>query len=186
MLTDVEIMIRVQAGETGLFAELVSRYQARLLRFARTKHRESAGAEDLVQETFLAAFQARHSYSTEFAFSTWIWTILLNLSRRAYARQIREQQRVEQLQERSRNSVESDTGLQLLIDAEQKQQLHDWLDQLPQEQADALRLRFFGELPYEEIALAMESSISGAKRRVKNGLIRLGRLADPSSSPPGN
>jgi RNA polymerase sigma-70 factor (ECF subfamily) len=44
---------------------------------------------------------------------------------------------------------------------------------LPDVQADALRLRFFGGLKYEEIAQSMNSSVSGAKRRVRRGLLSL-------------
>ena len=47
-------------------------------------------------------------------------------------------------------------------------------------QADALRLRFFGGLKFEELAAAMNSSVSGAKLRVKQGLLRLAELLPPS------
>ena len=40
-------------------------------------------------------------------------------------------------------------------------------------QADALRLRFFGELSFPEIAAVMGSSLGAAKMRVKNGLLTL-------------
>ena len=46
---------------------------------------------------------------------------------------------------------------------------------LPQMQADALRLRFFGGLTFPEIAVAMGCSEAGAKHRVKHGLLKLGR-----------
>ena len=47
-------------------------------------------------------------------------------------------------------------------------------------EADAIRLRFFGELSFEEIALAMQSSVSGAKVRVRRGLERLATMLDES------
>jgi RNA polymerase sigma-70 factor (ECF subfamily) len=59
---------------------------------------------------------------------------------------------------------------------ERREQLRLALEQLPEAQADALRLRFFGGLKFEEIAAAMESSVSGAKVRVKQGLIKLASL----------
>ncbi len=39
------------------------------------------GADDVVQETFLAAYKSRHTYRDEFSFRTWLWTILLNQCR---------------------------------------------------------------------------------------------------------
>jgi sigma-70-like protein len=44
---------------------------------------------------------------------------------------------------------------------------------LPTAQADALRLRFFGGLKFEEIADAMQCSLGTAKNRVRWGLMRL-------------
>jgi RNA polymerase sigma-70 factor (ECF subfamily) len=43
-------------------------------------------------------------------------------------------------------------------------------------QADAIRLRFFGQLKYREIADAMDSSLGAAKQRVKLGLIAIGEM----------
>jgi DNA-directed RNA polymerase specialized sigma24 family protein len=44
-----------------------------------------------------------------------------------------------------------------------------------------LRLRFFGELKFEEIAQAMECSVSGAKNRVRLGLLQLAMWLNPSA-----
>ena len=60
---------------------------------------------------------------------------------------------------------------------EDREQLDRWLSLIPEAEADALRLRFFGELTFDQIAASMESSVSGAKLRVKNGLERLSELA---------
>ena len=54
--------------------------------------------------------------------------------------------------------------------------------ELPSVMADALRLRFFGELKFQEIADAMSCSISTAKNRVRWGLEEIGeRMADSDS-----
>ena len=177
MLTDLDIMVRVQAGETRLFAELVQRYQEKLRRFAASKLGSKTEAEDLVQDAFLAVFHARHSYSPQFAFSTWIWTITLNLTRRALRQQSRRIRTLEQYQ--AVHSLEETTvqGVVALLQIEQSEQLNHWLSMLPEQQGDAIRLRYLGGLPYEEIALAMDCSLSGAKRRVKVGVLKLAELA---------
>lgn len=174
MLTDTDIMIRVQAGETRLFAELVSRHQQKLFHFAWSKARDHALAEDLVQETFLAAYAARDSYSPRFAFSTWIWTILLNLSRQAHRRRQRHSEFLAAYAwEAATRTDPQPNGVCRLLRQETEEKVHVELNRLPEAEADALRLRFFGGLKYEEIALAMDSSVSGAKVRVKRGLQRL-------------
>ena len=57
------------------------------------------------------------------------------------------------------------------------------LNELPEPQGDALRLRFFGGLKFSEIAEAMNSSVSGAKRRVQNGLLALAEKLKHEESP---
>jgi RNA polymerase sigma-70 factor (ECF subfamily) len=63
--------------------------------------------------------------------------------------------------------------LEQLLARESSQRVHALLSQLPEAQADALRLRFFGELTFPEIAAAMQISEPGAKHRVKAGLLKL-------------
>jgi RNA polymerase sigma-70 factor (ECF subfamily) len=57
---------------------------------------------------------------------------------------------------------------------ETSEQVQELLSRLPEVQADALRLRFFGGLTFPEIAAAMGISEPGAKHRVKSGLLKLG------------
>ena len=75
---DADIMLRVQAGELEQFATLIRRYQPALLRVARSRLGDATWAEDVVQETFLAVYKARHTYDPRRNFRTWLWTILIN------------------------------------------------------------------------------------------------------------
>jgi RNA polymerase sigma-70 factor (ECF subfamily) len=176
---DVQIMQAVQAGQLELFDQLVVRYRGPLLNVAWSKLGDSNWAEDVVQETFLAAFAARGTYNPAFAFRTWIWTILLNLCRRQWQR--RESRPGEQrLPLRATAEAGApiepatyDTPLANALLVERRAQVHVLLKSLPEVQADALRLRFFAGLQFSEIALAMDSSLGAAKQRVKSGLVTL-------------
>ncbi len=171
MHSDADIMRQVQSGRTELFEQLVDRYRGRLLRFARSKLGDVGPAEDVVQETLLAAYSARHTYDPRFAVSTWLWTILLNLCRREWRRaRTRATQSITDVE-----PATSETGLTRLLEGERRELLGRLLDELPEAEADALRLRFFGGLKFEEVADAMQSSLSGAKVRVRKGLERLSR-----------
>jgi len=178
-LDDVQIMCRVQAGQVELFDVLVRRYRGPLLNVAWSKLADAAWAEDVVQETFLAAFAARATYNPRFAFRTWVWTILLNLCRRQWQRrQVRpgEHSLGTSLSAELTGYCEPvthETALGHILQIERREQVHQLLTHLPEVQADALRLRFFGGLQFSEIALAMDSSVSAAKQRVKNGLVAL-------------
>lgn len=181
---DARIMRQVQRGQVDLFETLVLRYRRPLVRVAASKLGDGALAEDIVQETLLAVYAARDSYDPQFSFRTWLWTILLNRCRRHLTRDTY-RRRETPLSTVMRTSTEpipepasaaSETGLERILAAERNEQLHAMLAEMPEPQADALRLRFFGGLKYQEIAEAMECSLGGAKLRVRNGLMSLAAL----------
>jgi len=175
--TDESLMCDVQQGRLASFDELVSRYRGPLVRLTQSKLSDAVIAEDVVQETFLAVFAARQTYRPEFSFRTWLWTIALNLCKRQLRRIAMFPQTGELLQPEIEPRVLRKTceqgSLQQLLQCERIEQLRLALEQFPEAQADALRLRFFGGLKFEEIAAAMDCSLSGAKLRVKLGLEKL-------------
>lgn len=178
MDADREIMQLVQAGQTECFDELVRRHRSGLIRAAVSKLRNQTIAEEAVQDAFLAAFAKRHTFRAdipEFSFRGWLWTILLNICRNLARRELSRAERP--VGEVSNESVYEVAGsgsvLNQLIRAEQAALLEKCLDRIPEVQADALRLRFFGGLKFAEIAQAMDCSENGAKLRVRNGLERL-------------
>jgi RNA polymerase sigma-70 factor (ECF subfamily) len=179
---DNVVVLHVLAGNTEQFNELVLRYQTPLLRLAFTKLGDIALAEDVVQETFLAAFKSLHTYNSAFSFRTWLWTILLNQCRRHGARRQKKArtQDSDSLAEEMPSSDPSPSRQAML--REQARQLANLLRRLPDVQADALRLRFFGGLKFAEIAAVMECSLSSAKGRVRTGLEKISCwLAEPSA-----
>lgn len=182
-LPDQELMRRIQAGEPGLFAEIVRRYQGALLRVARSRLGRPDWAEDAVQETFLAAYKGRDTYRDAYSFRTWLWTILLNQCRRSAtvrARQPRVSCWTDEAPgvapaslDQARSADRAEQPLERVLARERTERLEASLAALPGAQADALRLRFFGGLKFEEIAAAMQCSLGTAKNRVRFGLIRL-------------
>lgn len=172
--TDADLLNAVNRGDSAAFAEIVDRFRPRLVRFAVRSTGDISLAEDLVQDTFAAIHAASASYDPRFAVSTWIWTILLNLCRR-HRRGQRSRDRLHSgwAAEASLRQQPVDTALDELVRDEQSQRLRQHLSRLPAAQADALRLRFFAELSFDEIAAAMNSSVSGAKIRVRKGLTAL-------------
>lgn len=175
MLNDQEIMERVMAGQVELFDELVHRHQTSMHRAAISKLRDWTVAEEAVQDAFLAAFAHRHTYRSEHSFRGWLWTILLNTCRTLSRRELSRADRAGRQPELHPDSHPGTSGdaLSRLLQVEQMSLLFQCLAELPEPQADALRLRFFGSLKFDEIALVMGCSTNGAKQRVRTGLERL-------------
>ncbi len=180
---DRALMLRVLGGDVDCFAELVARYRRPLLRVAVGRLGRLDWAEEAVQETFLAAFRSRETFDPERSFRTWLWTILLNQCRAIGAKR----SRASHVACWSDNAVAAPIDDAVLCDRpsplgellarERADLLEQSLQRLSPAQADALRLRFFGELKFQEIADAMGCSLLTAKNRVKWGLLRLADLA---------
>lgn len=191
-ISDQQLMRQAQSGDRAAFAEIVRRYQPALLRVAKSRLGRLDWAEDAVQETLLAAFKWRASYREPNNFRTWLWTILLNQCRRSWTGRLR-RPRVDCSSDQPAEVLEPavyqaslDRGEQApwerMLAQERSELLESLLAQLPPVQADALRLRFFGGLKFEEIAETVQCSLGTAKNRVKWGLIRLAELVRQADS----
>lgn len=66
---------RARAGSLEAFDQIMRHYQDRLYRFLLMRGLAPADAEDVVQETFLAAWRYLGSYRFRWRFSTWLYTI---------------------------------------------------------------------------------------------------------------
>ena len=56
-LSDEEIVVRVLAGDSGVFEIIMRRHNQRLYRTARAILRDAAQAEDVVQDTYVRAYE---------------------------------------------------------------------------------------------------------------------------------
>jgi RNA polymerase sigma-70 factor (ECF subfamily) len=183
-------MRRAKQGDQAAFGLLVERYQGALARVALSRLGDAEAADDMVQETFFAAFKSKHTYDEQYAFRTWLWTILLNQCRRHAGRKARAPQHQSLDRPTDTDAIETATAdaadpqpaaLSLLLARERREQLDELLAKLTDPQADALRLRFFGGLQFQEIAVCMECSLPTAKLRVRCGLLKLSQLITESS-----
>lgn len=184
--SDNALVAAILAGDREPFAEVVARYQGPLLRLAVNRLGRRDLAEDAVQETFFCAYKSLASYDPQFSFRTWLWTILLNQCRRCLKKGAR-QPRVEAWSDyKVSGDAEPDFAAEAggscspplanLLAQERSAELAAHLARLPEAQADALRLRFFGELKFQEIADATGCSLATAKNRVRFGLVALANL----------
>jgi RNA polymerase sigma-70 factor (ECF subfamily) len=77
---DVQLMLRVRAGDHRAYETLVERYQHRLLGVLTHLIGRQDEAEDLTQEVFLRIYKARKRYKPRARFSTWLFTVANNLA----------------------------------------------------------------------------------------------------------
>lgn len=73
--SDEELVHLALAGSLEGFEQLVRRYQIPLMRFLLARSIRRHDAEDLVQDTFLRAYQSLRKYNDAWPFKTWIFTL---------------------------------------------------------------------------------------------------------------
>ena len=74
-LSDATLLARAAAGEPAAFDAFVLRHQASVFRFARTQVARADAAEDLLQQTFLSAWQAAGDFRGDGSARAWLFTI---------------------------------------------------------------------------------------------------------------
>jgi RNA polymerase sigma-70 factor (ECF subfamily) len=79
--SDEDLMFRYRDGDESAFTELVRRYKTKIISTAYRVLGDHARAEDVAQETFLRVHRNADRYRSIAKFSTWIYTIALNVAR---------------------------------------------------------------------------------------------------------
>jgi RNA polymerase sigma-70 factor (ECF subfamily) len=77
-LSDEQVVERVLAGDTALFEIIMRRYNHRLYRVALAITRNDGEAEDILQETYVRAYQHLEQFAGRATFSTWLTRIAVH------------------------------------------------------------------------------------------------------------
>ena len=77
-LDDARLVELARSGDTGVFRTLMQRHNRRLYRVARGVLGDDSEAEDVVQETYVKAFENLAQFREEAALSTWLTRIAIN------------------------------------------------------------------------------------------------------------
>jgi len=170
---DLEALRRCRRGDRQAYAQLVERHKNGVFRMVFRYVGQNQRAEELTQEVFLKAYRDLEQFRGEAKFSTWLYQIALNLCRDYWRSQ---QRRPEQLLEPEffvqESSSESSPEERILAEREATR-VRRALDSLPEIYREALTMRFFGDLSYEEMADVSGEGLSSLKMRVARGLAQL-------------
>lgn len=165
-LSDAEVLARSRR-EPELFAILVRRYEAPLVRRARTILKSPEDAEEAVQDAFTKMYLYADKYQVQegATFSSWMYTILNRVAYTKYKVQSVERGRRAELEPEHYESL-PDTKDAFLEDLSIRNEVLAALAKLPETAAKILRLQFIEGRTQEEIALSEDLSIPAVKTRV--------------------
>lgn len=163
---DKELIARWKGGDERAATELVQRHAQALARFAVASG-ERNEVDELVQDTFVRAFNSLEGFRGESSFRTWLFTIerrLLLDRRRADKRR------------RDRTEIQEDDAateydaLDSVVADEMQQRLQEAVSRLSPTQREVFALRVGEGMSYKEIADAVGTTEGAARVHYHNAM----------------
>jgi RNA polymerase sigma-70 factor (ECF subfamily) len=194
--SDGELVANAARGDGEAFSALVQRHQDRIYGLALHLLRDPGEAEEVVQETFLAALEKLASFRGDAAFTTWLHRVaanaaLMRLRRRRRAPEAVGQDPVEDLLPRfdSDGRIEahprhdwSKRADEQLADREIRQAVEREIQNLPEDYRIVFLLRDVDGLSSEDMAEVLGISVAAVKSRLHRARLvlreRLGQFLE--------
>ncbi|HEX3244412.1 MAG TPA: sigma-70 family RNA polymerase sigma factor, partial [Chloroflexota bacterium] len=171
-----ELIQQAQRGDRAAVAALVSSQQRYVYSIAMTIMRNPSDAADLTQDSFIRLMRALPSYRAETKFTTWLYRLVVNLGLDELRRRSR---RIEPLTldddaapDPPDPSLSTDP-LYRATTAEESERVRKALQELPVSQRLALTFYYFEDMPYEEIARAMDVPLNTVKSHIHRAKTKL-------------
>lgn len=155
----IELMSSEKTREKGV-RSMMDAYQSRLYWHIRRLIVDHDLAQDVLQDTFIKAYQNFHQFKQDSQLYTWLYRIATNESL----------QQLNKLKKMQKSDEGSDFHLQSLVaenvsaEADEIQiLLQKAIQSLPEKQKLVFTLRYYDDLPYEEISKIVDMSVGTLK-----------------------
>ncbi len=172
---DFRLMRAIQKGDMVAFNEMVDRYKDRLMNVISRMLSSQEEAEDIVQETFVRVYQHRQSFNFKHCFSTWIYTICLNLARN----ELRKRKKFKFFDIYDMQGSEREFAVEAKIPTRLPEALDKAIRELPEKYRLAFILRDVEEMAYDEVAKVLSVPLGTVKSRVNRARLMLREKLTP-------
>src|SRR5687768_643468 len=169
---DLELVRRVQRGESAAFDVLVRKYQHRIVGLIGRYIADWSECQDVAQDTFIRAYRAIGNFRGDAQFYTWLHRIAVNTAKNHLVAHNRrpptddiDVSDAEQFDSGIRLR-DTDTPERELMRQEIERTVMRVVDRLPTELREAITLREVDGLSYEEIAERMQCPIGTVRSRI--------------------
>lgn len=170
---EAALVCRCQAGDKEAFCTLVGQYRSILFGTAYLMIRDRGLAEDAVQEALIQMWKHLPSLRLHGSFKAWLVRIVVNEAKQQFRKKQVPTVPLEQASEVADDFDEAETAM---IHDEERQYLRWALEMLPQEQREAVVLRYFSNLTVPEIATVTGRREGTIKSRLSRALGHLGEI----------
>jgi len=170
MLEDEKLKWQFKCGSSQALARIYEKYVDMLLTLAMGLLNDTAEAEDVVQDVFVSFAKSANGFTLRGNLKAYLTTAVVN---RVRDRIRRRRSRPTPREVEAPIASEAQGPEEQLVFSEYAGRLSAALDQLPQEQREAIMLRLKAKMKFKDIARLQGTSVNTALGRYRYGLQKL-------------
>jgi len=174
-ISDEDIALAVQNGETEEFGVLIERYESKILRYGKRFLFQYEDIEDAVQDTFLKAFINIKSFKVNMRFSPWIYRIAHNTFINVIKKKGREPVTFFNPDTILGAAISEENPELEILKKELGEEIGKAIQSLPPKYREPIVLYFYEEKDYREIADIMHVPTSTVGVRIKRAKERISK-----------
>ncbi|NMH24905.1 RNA polymerase sigma factor [Flavobacterium solisilvae] len=174
------------SGNEDALATLINRYQSRIFGFIYSKVNDRDIADDYFQETFIRVIRTlktKEYYNEKGKFLPWVMRIANNL----IVDDFRKNKNIKMMRDTEEYSIFSfikDVTPSVesnLISSQISFDLHKIIDELPLDQQEVLKMRFFQDMSFKEIAEATNVSMNTSLGRMRYAINNMRKIIEKNN-----
>lgn len=173
---DFNLVARAKAGDDKAYGEILHRYKDSIYFMALKMVNNKDDANDLMIETFGKAFENLDKYKPDYAFSTWLYRIATNNCIDFIRKKRLKLVSIDNVESDDEGTNNSNNPMQIKSDAlnpeeasikkQRIEQLKNIIEDLPNRYRVLIKLRYFEERSYDEIAEELDIPLGTVKAQL--------------------
>lgn len=170
---DSELIRQFKNGDIKGYNEIVRKYQQQVYWVIRKIVQDHDETDDITQEVFIKVYSALKEFREESNLFTWLYRIATNYAIN-YTRKVKVRNTVSV--ETVVEPIESgDKSADEVMDEKTRRKiLVEAIETLPAQQRAVFNMRYYDELPYDEIAGILGKSVGGIKANYFHAVKKIG------------
>ena len=176
--TDADLVAAALAGNREAFDVIVERHRRHVYQLCYRFVGNHEDASDLAQDVFVRAFRSLKTFKGQASLGTWLYRIAVNVSlNKVSARQPRVVSVDSLVLAHDRRTISAEESpSEAVLRGERAVQVRAAIARLPKKQRATLILRMYHDLPHEQIAGILGSSVGAVKANFFHALNNLKKL----------
>lgn len=176
--TDAELVEACLAGDRGAFDILVARHQHQVYKLCYRFVGNHEDASDLAQDVFIRAYRGLKNFKGQASLATWLYRIGVNVCLNKVGAKTPRTEALDYLLTRNDHRVmaSGESAAEAMLRGERAGQVRAAIARLPKKQRATLILRVYHELPHDQIAGILGSSVGAVKANFFHALNNLKKL----------